>query len=175
MTLAGDVTEAFLQRISLADGVLAGLDAMAVPGPSTVPSWTWSRRPVRAGRGPIYRRCDFEIREYDGDDPEAKELGAAQRREEEERNCMRRCDTTLKLDIAGDSDTRVLLPTTWTARYLSSAPDELTGSPSYVLHAEPSLLGDEWVILVKGAPRTVRTPADPRRKTPVRSDRHDDI
>ena len=46
---------------------------------------------------------DFEIREYDGDDPEAKELvgrrNAKLRRKNAELHSLR-CDTTLKLDIA---------------------------------------------------------------------------
>ena len=99
--------EAFLRaNRGLADGVLAGLDAMGrVPWSINGPildlvqeAWqqggTWPDLPSLH---------DFEIREYDGDDPEAKELvgrrNAKLRRKNAELHSLR-CDTTLKLDIA---------------------------------------------------------------------------
>ena len=99
--------EAFLRaNRGLADGVLAGLDAMGrVPWSINGPildlvqeAWqqggTWPDLPSLH---------DFEIREYEGDDPEAKELvgrrNAKLRRKNAELHSLR-CDTTLKLDIA---------------------------------------------------------------------------
>ena len=89
----------------LADGVLAGLDA----GPRAVVHHGPILDLVQGGsRGDVARLPslhDFEIREYEGDDPERGHREAQREIATAELHSLR-CDTTLKLDIAERFETR---------------------------------------------------------------------